>query len=142
LENARAVNRTRAFFYKKYLTNYKSGMSLKGGSVVEFAGKFGLIGFISAGFDLTEQYVGTMDVDIYVDEKGENLLFILSNNTSTTSATYHISSSYTRTEEPRMGNMFQVYIFKEPITNVGFVEATTGSDSQRFLKLVKSKTIV
>ncbi len=75
-----------------------------------------------------------MTIDIHLDEKGENLLFVLSNTTSATSATYHISSSYLRAEEPRGGNMNQVYIFKEPITNAGFMEVENGSTSQQFVK--------
>lgn len=76
-----------------------------------------------AGGDLVEQFVGSMDINIYVDEKGENLLFVVSNNTSLISASYHLADSYLRSENPAMGNMYQVYIFKEPITSAGFSNA-------------------
>lgn len=124
----------RAYFYKKYLADYKKGLSLKGASLTNFKGDFGLVGLLSAGLDLTEQFVGSMKIDIQVDGNGENLLFVISNTTSATSAAYHMWGSYTRDQEPQGGNLNQVYIFKEPITNAGFMLTEGGSTSQRFTK--------
>jgi RHS repeat-associated protein len=124
LTNARAVNKARAYFYKKYLNDYKIGPSLKGASVTNIKGDFGFIGVISAGLDIVEQFVGSMNIDIHVDEKGENLLFVISNTTSETSAFYHLADSHEREwGDTEMGNLNQVYIFKEPITGSGFNEA-------------------
>lgn len=126
LQNAYQVNRARAYFYKKYLSKFNSGASLKGASVTNFNGSFGLFGLVAAGTDIVEQYVGSMNIDIQVDEKGENMLFILGNNTSKTSALYHAADSYERTPgNEAMGNMYQVYIWKEPITTAGFNNAVT-----------------
>jgi len=58
-----------------------------------------------------------------VDEKGENLLFFVSNETSSTSASYHMSGSHDRVPgqlSPR-GNMHQVFIWQEPISSSGFM---------------------
>jgi hypothetical protein len=124
LKNARAVNKARAYFYKKYLNDYKTGISLKGASATNIKGDFGVIGFISAGLDIVEQFVGSMNIDIHVDEKGENLLFVISNTTSETSAFYHLADSHEiEWGDTDMGNLNQVYIFKEPITCDDFNEA-------------------
>lgn len=57
-----------------------------------------------------------MDIDIQVDEKGENMLFIVSNNTSEKSAFYHMVDAHERSPgNEAMGNLYQVYIWKEPI---------------------------
>lgn len=124
LMNAYQVNRARLYFYKKYLTNFKDRLSFKGASVTDFQGSFGLRGLLNAGFDLVEQFVGSMRIDIQVDESGENMLFIVSNNTSKTSATYHIADSHERSfGNESMGNMYQIYIWKEPINENNFLKA-------------------
>jgi hypothetical protein len=95
---------------------------MKGASVTNFAGKFGIPELIFAGFDLVEQFVGSMNIDIQVDEGGENLLFIVGNTTSKTSAFYHMAGSHDRTSgHEAMGNMYQLFIWKEPIA-AGFSE--------------------
>jgi len=112
--------------FVKTRTWASSGASLKGASVTNFNGGFGLFGLVAAGTDIVEQYVGSMDIEIQVDEKGENMLFIVGNNTSKTSALYHAADSYERTTGNQvMGNMYQVYIWKEPITTGGFNNAVT-----------------
>lgn len=125
LKNARQVNRARAFFYKKYLTNYKNGLTLKGGSVTNFNGSFGLPGLVMAGLDIVEQFVGSMGINIYVDESGGNLLFVINNTTSMTSAAYHIANSFDRVSGQMSpgGNLNQVYIWKEPISAANFNNA-------------------
>jgi RHS repeat-associated protein len=131
LINAYQVNLARAFFYRKYLTDYKNGISLKGASVTNYKGSFGLVGIVAAGFDLVEQFVGSMNIDIQVDEKGENLLFIVSNTTSESSAFYHMADSHERSPgNEAMGNLYQVYIWKEPISSLGFSDVTSPRTSQ------------
>jgi RHS repeat-associated protein len=125
LKTARAVSRARAFFYKKYVVDYKNGKSLKGASVTNYAGGFGFDGFVAAGPDIVEQFVGTMDVDIHVDSKGENLLFFVSNTTSRESAFYRMALNIERDPNrlTAQGNFNQIYIWKEPISTALFDEA-------------------
>jgi RHS repeat-associated protein len=125
LTNARAVSRARAYFYKKYVTNFKNGQSLKGASVTNYGGSFGLAGLFMAGPDIVEQFVGTMDIEIQVDEKGENLLFMVSNTTSVTSAFYRLGTSFDRdpNQITPMGNFNQLYIWKEPVSKALAEEA-------------------
>lgn len=122
LQNAFRIDLARAYFYKKYLTKFKAGQSLKGASVTNYDGKFGLIGLLMAGTDLVEQFIGSFKVDIHVDQKGENLLFFVSNTTSSTSAFYHLANSHERVpgKWTPMGNMNQVFIWQEPISSSGF----------------------
>ncbi len=125
LKNMQRICMARAYFYKKYISNYQNGISLKGASVTNYSGTFGLFGMISAGTDIVEQYVGSIDIDIHVDEKGENLLFMVSNSLGRRSAWYHMASDIERAPNGRTptGNINQIYIWKEPITSGGFEEA-------------------
>jgi hypothetical protein len=70
------------------------------------------------GFDLPAQSVGGMTIDIHVDDKAQNLIFIANNTTGITSATYHRGSDIERNpnQTTPMGNMNQVYIWKEAIS--------------------------
>ena len=116
LKNAEQVKKARVAFYKKFLSDYKKGGSLKG-AFIHTKSDFGLSGLVLAGFDLVEQFVGGMEVDIQVDEKGENLLFIISNTTGKRSAYYHLTSDIERapSSQTPQGNLYQRYIWKEPI---------------------------
>lgn len=139
LKNAQQVNRARAYFYKKYLSNYQRNQSMKGASLTNFnAGGFGLSGLLLAGTDLVEQFAGSMDVEIQVDESGENMLFIVSNNTSKTSAFYHMADSHERSTDAAMGNLYQVYLWKEPITDAGFKSAAYTSAMESLIKDYRS----
>ena len=123
LKNAWQVHNARVAFYKKYLTDYKNGKSLKGGSLPGYEGTFGLGGIILAGTDLVEQFVGGFLLDIRVDEKGENLLFILQNTTGIRSASYHRNADIERDPNAEFtpeGNLNQIYIWKEPINSKQF----------------------
>lgn len=135
LKNALAVSLARSYFYKKYVTNFKNGLSLKGASVTNFAGPFGFFGFIAAGTDLVEQFVGSMSVEIQVDGEGKNLLFIVSNTTSVTSAFYRMGTSFDRDPNKRtpMGSFNQVYIWREPVSKV-LAEEAKGVDNYNPVK--------
>lgn len=127
LKDARAVSLAKAFFYKKYATDYKNGRTnFKGASVTNFGGVFGFTGLVAAGFDIVEQFVGTMDINIYVDEKGANFLIDVENTTSAQSAFYRMSPSWDRDPNSTtpMGNMSQLFIWKEPIEKVHFLEVS------------------
>jgi RHS repeat-associated protein len=119
--NAHRVNKAKAFFYKKYISDYKKGGTLKGASVTGYRGVFGFTELVLAGGDIVEQFVGSFDLDIQMDEKGENVLFIMKNTTSSTSAFYHMANSHDRDPSVQFdarGNLNQVFIWKEPLTKV------------------------
>jgi RHS repeat-associated protein len=125
LKNAYQVNKIRAQFYKKYYTDYKNGLSLVGKELVNQPGEFGITGIIMAGGDLAEQFVGGFLLDIHVDEKGENLLFVINNTTGNHSAYYHMTTDIQKTPGVTTpeGNFNQKYIWKEPISNAAFINA-------------------
>jgi hypothetical protein len=79
-----------------------------------------------------------MNIEIQVDENGENMLFIVSNTTSKSSAFYHMADSFDRIQgQPTaMGNMNQVYMWKEPISDAGFKSAEVEMtwDNMHFVK--------
>ncbi|HSC54492.1 MAG TPA: DUF6443 domain-containing protein [Phnomibacter sp.] len=119
--NAYRVSRAKAFFYKKYISDYKKGQPLKNASVSGYKGVFGFTEFVLAGGDVVEQFVGSFDLDIQMDEKGENVLFIMKNTTSNTSALYHMADSHDRDSNLQFdarGNLNQIYIWKEPLNKV------------------------
>jgi RHS repeat-associated protein len=110
--NAYQVKKAKAFFYKKYMMDYKKGQPLKGASVTKYDGTFGFGELALAGGDL----------DIQMDEGGENVLFILSNTTGNKSAFYHLPFVHDTNRNPNQvtpgGNLNQVYIWQEPLDNV------------------------
>jgi len=122
LRNATGVKEAKKLFYKKYLSDYKKGLSLVGANLLGYQAQFGLGGIISAGPDIVEQFVGGFLLDIRVDEKGENLMFILSNTTGRYSAYCHMASDIQRSPSGLTGegNLNQVYIWKERISSAGF----------------------
>ena len=113
------------------MKDYKQGLTLKGASVTDFKGKFGFSELILAGTDIVEQFVGGFTLDLQMDEKGENVLFILKNTTSETSASYHMTGSHDRDPNKSFdarGNLNQIFIWKEPISAV----MKTGSTNQYY----------
>jgi len=128
LLNSRQMELARAFFYTKYLTDYKNGLSLKGASVTQLNFGFGIPGIFNAGTDLVEQFVGSMTIDIHVDSKGENLLFVVSNTTGKKSAYYHLATDIERVpgQLTPQGNFNQIYLWKEPIKSISFLQAELG----------------
>ena len=119
LLNSDQVNRARVAFYKKFITDYKNGKSLVGQSI-KTTSNFGIVGIFSAGFDLVEQFIGGMDIELVVDENNQNVLFIAKNTTGKTSAYYHLASDIERDpgKITPQGNLNQIYIWSEPIQNV------------------------
>lgn len=110
MSNASRVNQARNFYYNKY----KNFVNLKGTSVTNFDGSFGLSGLLKAGFDPIEQFVGSYRVDIY-NVTGKSLWFVLTNTTSFESFLYGIGPAYSRSSFNLGGNTEQVYIWNEPI---------------------------
>jgi len=111
MKNAWRVNQAREFFYNKY----KGASSLKGASVTNFQGSFGIQGLLRAGVDPIEQFIGSYTVNIYASPNGKELTFVLWNNSSTKSLLYGIGPAWGRESFEPGGNMYQNYIWTEPI---------------------------
>jgi hypothetical protein len=103
------VTRARQFFYRK-----NEGLPFEKWEKVEnFKGSFGPIELASAGFDPTEQFVGSYRVDIF-PQPDRKLRFEVTNNTSLESLLYGAGPEYERDYIPYGGNMRQRYIWTEP----------------------------
>lgn len=109
MRNAYRVNKAREFFYNKY----KGQTDLDGAYVVNYKGSFGLLGLVRAGADPIEQYVGSCTINILCD--GQDLYFILKNNTSFESFFYGLGPDWNRSTFGPGGNMYQYYIWSEPL---------------------------
>ena len=109
MKDAWRVNQARDAFYAKY----KDASSLKGAHLTNFKGSFGIEGIFRAGFDPVEQYVGSYTVSAWSD--GNSLRFSVWNNTSFKSFFYGIGGDYFRSTLGPGGNMYQYYIWDEPL---------------------------
>jgi RHS repeat-associated protein len=108
--NAPGVNAARDFFYQKNLNN--PGDQLQ--SVTNFAVHFGLSGYVEAGTNSTQQFVGSYSVDITPNSNG-TLTFQANNTTSMTSFFYGLwPNSLNPTAGHPMGNYSQTYSWTEP----------------------------
>jgi len=110
MRNAWKVNEARDDFYKKY----EGVRNLKGASLTNYSGKFGIEGLIRAGVDPVEQFIGGYRVDIHV-VGNESLQFTITNTTSFKSLTYGIGPNWARKTFSPMGNTTQTYMFTEPL---------------------------
>ncbi len=109
LQYSHGANAARTYFYNKY----KNTKDLSNASVVNFDASFGIHGLVRAGLNPIQQFVGSFKVSIYTS--GNNLMFSVYNVTSWESFTDGFGSNWERTENPRMGNTYQNYIWFEPI---------------------------
>jgi hypothetical protein len=108
--NARGVNQARDFFYNEA----NRGRDLIKNPILGYKGSFGLTGMFRAGVDPIEQFVGTYRIQsIMVQNK--TLQFTLTNRTSMNSFLYDLGPSYDRSTFRYGGNVFQTFIFNEPI---------------------------
>src|SRR5690554_467788 len=96
LRDAPKVNEARDMFLEKNAENIKQGKSLE--PLTDFGGSFGLTGLFKAGTDMTEQFVGSFDVNIYPSEDGKSATFVITNTTSTESLLYGAGPEYERGE--------------------------------------------
>jgi len=109
--NAPGVERARDYFHNKNKGNCPSDLE----GVSNFAAGFGLKGFVQAGLDPTEQFVGSYRVDILPNSNGTKTI-VLTNNTSMTSATYGLLPSASRNPLfQEFGTTTQHYIWTEPV---------------------------
>lgn len=109
LKDAPAVERARDYWYAKADRLNSSKVQVTG-----YAGKFGLKGLVDSGFSPFKQFIGSMSIDIYSD--GSYLTFKVMNKTSFKSFFYQAPvPSWNRSTMPIMGNMQQVYTWREKI---------------------------
>jgi len=113
LRDAPKVNEARELFLSKNAENIKSGKPLD--PLTDFGGSFGLKGLVKAGTDITEQFVGSFDVNIYPSDEGKTATFIISNTTSVESLLYGAGPEYEREGTTPGGNIRQTFVFTEEI---------------------------
>jgi len=104
------VERLRFLVYDKY-----DGNIPKEGSYVDFGGDFGLVGLLSSGTNLPAQFVGSLTGDVFVDEKGENLVFVITDSKSRKSLLLRLGDEPEREDASWGGNTYQKYFWTEPI---------------------------
>lgn len=109
MRNSDGISKAREYFYAKY----KGAKDLKDASVTNFRAPFGVKQLFKAGLDPVEQFVGSFNVNIYYEEASKTLRYVITNNTSMTSAFYHASPSYD--SGGPMSNFYQTYIFSEKL---------------------------
>ena len=112
--NARVIKQARDYWYKQVNLGNKSiydGLTNFKGRPAWTGGNFGFKGFLKAGIDPIEQFVGSFTPEIVSD--GNHLTFTIKNNTSFISLMYGIGPSWS--SGGPMSNYHQTYIFTEPI---------------------------
>jgi RHS repeat-associated protein len=114
--NARVINQARNYWYKEVNAGRKSiydGLTNFRGREAWTGGNFGLKGLFKAGLDPMEQFVGSFTPEI--TSNGTTLTYTIRNTTSMKSLFYGIAPDWFRTTWSPGGNMYQTYIFTEPI---------------------------
>ena len=108
--NAPGVNNARDFFYQKNLSNSSDQLQ----SVTSFAVHFGLSGYVEAGTNSTQQFVGSYGVNITPNNNG-TVTFEVNNTTSMTSFFYGLwPNALNPSADYPMGNYRQTYTWTEP----------------------------
>jgi len=110
LMNAHKVNEARNFYYNKF----KGKSNLSNTQMTGYGGSFGFIGFLRAGIDPIEQFVGGMRISIY-NTDGKTLLFVVTNETSMNSFLYDLGPSWSRDKLKPGGTVLQTYKWTEPV---------------------------
>jgi RHS repeat-associated protein len=107
------VNCARKNWYALNRTNIENGAPLL--STSDLYRFHPAVGPILAGFDPTEQFVGSINVDITPDPTGSNLTVTITNSTSVTSGSYHLLPSHSRSTFGPGGTTYQKIWWQEPI---------------------------
>jgi len=123
--NAPGIKDARVAFYRKYMQLYKSKKFGNSASLTNYSVSFGLEGVLMAGANLTQQFVGSYDVNIYTSDDAKSLLFVVDDSKSITSAYYHLPFLTNVERDPSaeysmMGNTYQRYIWSEPVDFNGY----------------------
>jgi RHS repeat-associated protein len=113
--NAPGVNAARDLFYQKNVSRPVDQLL----PVTNFAARFGLSGYVQAGTNSTQQFVGSYGVEIMPNSNG-TITFSVNNTTSMTSFFYGIwPDSWNPSAGHPMGNYSQTYTWTEPYAQVG-----------------------
>lgn len=107
MKNAPGVQAARDLFDRKNKNNSNCDCG-ELDPVTNFAASFGLKGLWSAGFNPTQQFIGSYRVDIFSYE-GCKRLIIITNTSSFKSFGYGIAPDWSRDTFGPMGNMSQTY---------------------------------
>lgn len=116
--HAPGVEYARAKFYQKYESSHDNGTFNNSASYTNVDAGFGINGLFGAGSNLTQQFVGNYRIDIYTSKDSKNLLFILSDSKSMTSALYHLPFKNIERDKNSItpgGTTYQNYIWTEPV---------------------------
>lgn len=123
LRNSKGVNAARALLCSKYISRDPNP------SVAEYGAGFGMTGPLRAGWNSTQQFVGTFDMEIHGNGNGQATFYAL-NSTSMRSFLYHLPfvPSYERNAASHLarygllirsmplGNMRQTYTWSETLS--------------------------
>ena len=115
MQDAPKVQEAWGLFLDKNADNIKNNKPLE--ALTDFGASFGLKGLYKAGSDITEQFIGSYDVNIYPDEDNKSATIVITNTTSMKSFLYRLAPEYSREEFKLGGNIKQTFIFTRDIPN-------------------------
>lgn len=115
MQDAPKVQEAWGLFLDKNADNIKNNKPLE--ALTNFGASFGLKGLYKAGGDITEQFVGSYDVNIYPNEDNKSATIVITNTTSMKSFLYRLAPEYSREEFRLGGNIKQTFIFTRDIPN-------------------------
>ena len=115
MQDAPKVQEAWGLFLDKNADNIKNNKPLE--ALTNFGASFGLKGLYKAGGDITEQFVGSYDVNIYPNEDNKSATIVITNTTSMKSFLYRLAPEYSREDFRLGGNIKQTFIFTRDIPN-------------------------
>jgi len=107
MKHAPGVDAARDYYNQKNKDNMDCDCK-NAKAVTNFAAKFGLSGYVKAGLNPTQQFVGSYRIDIYPLSKCKKV-FLLTNTSSFKSLTYGVGPAWNRSSFGPGGNMTQYY---------------------------------
>jgi len=111
--SASGVSRARDFFYQKNSNNPADQLQ----PVTDYAARFGISGYIEAGTNSTQQFVGSYSVNITPNNNGQ-ITFEVNNTTSMTSFFYGVwPNAWNSSAGHMMGNYGQTYTWTENVNS-------------------------
>ena len=111
--DAPGVNNARNFFYEKNANALAKGDHESLREVTGYRASFGITDLLTTSSP-TQQFVGSYAVDVWSVNKGADLMFVLSNNSSFKSFGYGVAPDWERSTLGPAGNMRQTYWWIEP----------------------------
>lgn len=110
LKLAPMVVEARRVFYEKNRGRMPSDYR----PLANYKGTFGLTGLLRAGFNPTQQFVGSFRIDI-IPQDERDIFIVIQNTTSMKSFLYGAGPSWPRESLHPFGNMSQTYRWSEPM---------------------------